>query len=184
MVRRGSRSSTHPSRPALAGGSRRWTGPGRRFASHAGSRCRRPRAHPSRTASTGARPIASPMANAPTKASPAPVVSTAWTTGVSTHASSPPRGTTSAPRSPSVTTSDTASRSLRARTAATSSPWDPVSALPAIRPNSGAFGTSQSVTATSSGETAAAGAGLSTVVAPIRRAAANPAAVVLCGISN
>ena len=41
----------------------------------------------------------------------------------------------------------TASRSLRARTAATSSPWDPVSALPAIRPNSGSFGTSQSVAA-------------------------------------
>ena len=66
----------------------------------------------------------------------------------------------------------------------TSSSGDPSSGWPAISPNSGALGTSQSVTSSSCGSTDAAGAGFSTVTAPIRRAAANPAAVVPCGISN
>ncbi len=68
--------------------------------------------------------------------------------------------------------------------ARSSSSADPPREAPAINSNSGPFGTSQSVTASSSGATAAAGAGLSTVIAPIRRPASKPAAVVAWGISN
>ena len=55
---------------------------------------------------------------------------------------------------------------------------------PKIAPNSGSFGASQSVAASSSGSIDAAGAGLSSVVIPAARAARKAARVVAWGISN
>ena len=137
-------------------------------------------ASPSATASVSGQPRAMPTAKAPTNASPAPDESTAATTRAGSRVTVPSAPTSAAPLAPSVTMRRTARSAAKARSS--SLPGSPI--VPPSAANSDSLGMSQLVTASRSLEMAAAGAGLRIVIAPDDRAAANPATVTACGISN
>ena len=130
-------------------------------------------------------PCDSRAASAPTKQSPAPVVSTALTARPSTSLASPLL-TATAPRAPSVTQTVWSERGFSIRTASSTCCGEGASpsSMPARKPSSVSLSTRTSISANSPPSNALAGAGLRIVVAPAAFARWKNAMIVACGISN